>query len=321
MERSRRARLNDYGGGRRRPSVRSRGGFWGRSWTVEKKEIFVERNGQSTEKRREKYRLRHSSVHSSLRSSDRRAGATSDRTCTSLAPVARPTGSPRDTCRPKTTPRAPSASAKKTPRTRTMRLPRRGRADAEAPAGPADPVATPRTRLPGTRPRVTPAQEEANAPAAPAPSATLTEALDLLAPKSRSGWNHASGSVQGGWRRLAELGEFSPAQAVEILDRLTEDALKGWRTRARSCARSCRASARRRRRRRRPRRRASVRRPPAVRLRVRLLTRCSVCTRRASCSRISWTRRCTSTWLRCPSTPRSRRSTSWPARMSPASAT
>ena len=108
------------------------------------------------------------------------------------------------------------------------------RVDAEAPAdASADPAANAEDAPAGDAPAGdAPAQEEANAPAAPAPSATLTEALDLLAPKvtKRLENLHASGSVAEGEidaATLAELGEFSPAQAVEILDRLTEDALKG----------------------------------------------------------------------------------------------
>ena len=108
------------------------------------------------------------------------------------------------------------------------------RVDAEAPAdAAADPAPNAEDAPAEDAPEGdAPAQDEANAPAAPAPSATLAEALDLLAPKvtKRLETLHASGSVAEGEidaAALAELGEFSPAQAVEILDRLTEDALKG----------------------------------------------------------------------------------------------
>ena len=96
------------------------------------------------------------------------------------------------------------------------------RVDAEAPAdASADPAANAEDAPAGDAPAGdAPAQEEANAPAAPAPSATLTEALDLLAPKvtKRLENLHASGSVAEGEidaATLAELGEFSPAQAVD----------------------------------------------------------------------------------------------------------
>ena len=193
------------------------------------------------------------------------------------------------------------------------------RVDAEAPAdASADPAANAEDAPAGDAPAGdAPAQEEANAPAAPAPSATLTEALDLLAPKvtKRLENLHASGSVAEGEidaATLAELGEFSPAQAVEILDRLTEDALKGVEDKSaflREVMQSFRAPPPPASRwRQRPRRGQRCVRPTAARLRIELAD----ALQRLYAQGVVQPHQLDSKMrhrLRCPSTPRSRRST------------